>query len=120
VEFNVAADQWFDAITSKINALYGVEQQLTASIDAQTQAQENQALRNLWMVIVIGFITILFSTGVGLWVGRSIGRPLLRVARFVEETVATRDLSCTVQADGVLKHGKSAVPSTSCWRLSRA
>ncbi len=101
--FNVAADQWFDAITSKINALYGVEQQLTASIDAQTQAQEDQALRNLWMVIVIGFTTVLFSAGVGLWVGRSIGRPLLRVARSVEETVETRDLSCTVKADGVLE-----------------
>ena len=99
--FNVTADQWFDAITSKMNALYGVEQQLSESIDGQTQALEAQALRNLLIVGVVGLITVLFSAGVGLWVGRSIGGPLLQVARSVERSVETRDLSCTVHAEGV-------------------
>ncbi|WP_137009492.1 methyl-accepting chemotaxis protein [Aquitalea aquatilis] len=99
--FNVTADQWFDAITSKMNALYGVEQQLSASIDGQTQALEAQALRNLLIVGVVGLVTVLFSAGIGLWVGRSIGGPLLLVARSVERSVETRDLSCTVHAEGV-------------------
>ncbi|WP_232219925.1 methyl-accepting chemotaxis protein [Pseudogulbenkiania sp. MAI-1] len=101
--FGVNAEQWFAAITAKIDALFAIEQQLTASIQAQTQAQEGLAWRNLWFVMVAGGMTMLLTALVGLWVGRSIGRPLLSVADAVEQTVANRDLSRTVSAKGVLE-----------------
>ena len=101
--FGVNAEQWFVAITAKINALFAVEQQLTISIKAQTQAQEELAWRNLWFVVVAGGLTMLLTALVGLWVGRSIGRPLLRVADALEQTVAERDLSRSVSAKGVLE-----------------
>nr|WP_294866653.1 methyl-accepting chemotaxis protein [uncultured Pseudogulbenkiania sp.] len=101
--FGVNAEQWFVAITAKIDALFTVEQQLTANIQAQTQAQEELAWRQLWFVVVAGGMTMLLTALVGMWVGRSIGRPLLNVADAVEQTVANRDLSRTVSAKGVLE-----------------
>ncbi|WP_426315278.1 methyl-accepting chemotaxis protein [Methylobacterium fujisawaense] len=75
------APSWFGLATQRIDALKGVEDRLTADLEAAAGALRARADRMLTLWIAGGLALFALSAGLAVWLGTAIARPLARMAQ---------------------------------------
>ncbi|MCP5047554.1 MAG: HAMP domain-containing protein [bacterium] len=93
-DLGVDGNQWFNAITGKINLLKEVEDQLTGDIVLGTRQLRSDAWRGFIVVLVV---TIIILTVIGYFIfidiKKRITQPIAHIVETLKESVAQADLT---------------------------
>lgn len=97
--FNVDAGVWFDTVTSKIDQLKKVEDQVGNIIVKVADDTENQARNAMWSNVLLTVFFVVLTTFIGVWSYRSISRPISKMtARMQDIAEGQGDLTQRVDA----------------------
>lgn len=87
--FEVDASAWFDTITRKIDLAKEVEDVLSADVLALSASLRSTAARQMVTALSIALLTLIISTGAGLWIARILRRQLAGIAVNLNEASQT-------------------------------
>lgn len=94
-KLSVDGEQWYAAITAKINALKVVEDTLAADLGAQMEGIKSAAVMKQWVALSVAIVSILATIGLSFMIIRAVNRSFTDVVTSMTK-LAEGDLGTTL------------------------
>ncbi|MBE0515009.1 nitrate- and nitrite sensing domain-containing protein, partial [Sulfurimonas sp.] len=98
--FNIDATYWFATITSKINLLKEVEDEIAKSITQNVSNIHDEAFNSMIIGLVINMIVVFFIIGLGSFISRNLIKKVDMLKNEIDEIITSKDFSKTITKSG--------------------
>ncbi|MDT8337936.1 MAG: nitrate- and nitrite sensing domain-containing protein [Sulfurimonas sp.] len=98
--FNIDATYWFATITSKINLLKEVEDEIAKNITQNVSNIHDEAFNSMIIGLVINMIVVFFIIGLGSFISRNLIKKVDMLKNEIDEIITSKDFSKTITKSG--------------------